>query len=80
MVKGNKQSDQNFFMPLQHTRKSFIARLLNGDGDVLLHEGNKDSDFFRLVRGALIVMKNSHKISMIMEKLPPWKKIAAELC
>jgi type IV pilus assembly protein PilB len=37
------------------------------DGDVIIREGNKDMDFFRLVKGALIVMKQGQKIAKIKE-------------
>lgn len=37
------------------------------DQDVIIHEGNKDSDFYKLVQGALIVMKDGSKISSIQE-------------
>lgn len=37
------------------------------DQDVIIHEGNKDSDFYKLVQGALIVMKDGRKISSIQE-------------
>ena len=55
------------------TKESMPAYLVNPeivqyeDRDVILHEGNKDSDFYRLVQGALIVMKNGRKISTIQE-------------
>ncbi len=37
------------------------------DQDVIIHEGNKDSDFYKLVRGALIEMKDGRKIGSIRE-------------
>ena len=35
------------------------------DGDVIIREGNKDSDFFKLVQGTLIVAKQGRKIAEI---------------
>ena len=37
------------------------------DQDVIIHEGNKDSDFYKLIQGALIEMKDGREISSIRE-------------
>ncbi|MBE0582935.1 MAG: type IV-A pilus assembly ATPase PilB, partial [Desulfofustis sp.] len=37
------------------------------DGDIIIREGNQDNDFFRLVRGALSVVKGGKKIAEITE-------------
>ncbi len=37
------------------------------DGDTIIREGNSDSDFFRLVRGGLSVVKSGKKIAEITE-------------
>ncbi|HHO48135.1 MAG TPA: type IV-A pilus assembly ATPase PilB [Desulfobacteraceae bacterium] len=37
------------------------------DGDVIIQEGNRDSDFFKLVRGKLAVLKGGKKIAEITE-------------
>lgn len=37
------------------------------DKDVIIREGNKDSDFFKLVQGAVIVAKGGKKIAEIVE-------------
>ena len=37
------------------------------DGDVIIREGNKDIDFFKLVQGALYVVKQGKKIGEILE-------------
>jgi len=37
------------------------------DGDVIIREGNTDVDFFKLVRGALHVVKNGRKIAEIAQ-------------
>ncbi len=37
------------------------------DGDVIIREGNKDRDFFKLIRGALTVIKGGKKIAELTE-------------
>jgi type IV pilus assembly protein PilB len=37
------------------------------DGDLIIREGNKDIDFFRLIRGALTVVKGGKKIAELTE-------------
>lgn len=37
------------------------------DGDVIIQEGNKDRDFFRLVRGKVAVLRSGKKIAEITE-------------
>ena len=37
------------------------------DGDVIIQEGNKDRDFFRLIRGKVAVLRSSKKIAEITE-------------
>ncbi|MDO5673375.1 MAG: type IV-A pilus assembly ATPase PilB [bacterium] len=37
------------------------------DGDVIIQEGNKDTDFFRLVRGKVAILRSSKKIAEITE-------------
>ncbi len=37
------------------------------DGDVIIQEGNKDRDFFRLVRGKVAILRSSKKIAEITE-------------
>lgn len=37
------------------------------DGDVIIQEGNKDRDFFKLVRGKVAVLRGSKKIAEISE-------------
>ena len=55
------------------TKEAMPAYLINPDvekyedGDVIIREGNKDKDFFRLVHGALMVVKQGRKIAEIVE-------------
>ena len=55
------------------TKEAMPAYLVNPDveryedGDVIIREGNKDVDFFKLVQGALIVAKQGRKIAEIVE-------------
>jgi len=55
------------------TRESLPAYLVNPDledyedGDVIIREGNTDNDFFMLVRGALMVVKEGKKIGEIAQ-------------
>ena len=55
------------------TKEAMPAYLVNPerayyeDQDVIIHEGNKDTDFYRLVQGALIEMKDGRKIGTIQE-------------
>ena len=37
------------------------------DGDTIIREGNKDNDFFKLIRGALTVVKSGKKIAELTE-------------
>ena len=55
------------------TKEALPAYLVNPDiehyedKDVIIREGNTDSDFFKLVQGALIVAKGGKKIAEIVE-------------
>jgi len=55
------------------TKEAMPAYLVNPDveryedGDVIIHEGNKDIDFFKLVKGSLIVAKQGKKIAQITQ-------------
>ncbi|MCK4469221.1 MAG: type IV-A pilus assembly ATPase PilB [Desulfobacterales bacterium] len=55
------------------TKEALPAYLVNPDiehyedKDVIIREGNKDSDFFKLVQGAVIVAKGGKKIAEIVE-------------
>ncbi|MBL7207920.1 MAG: cyclic nucleotide-binding domain-containing protein, partial [Desulfobacterales bacterium] len=55
------------------TKEALPAYLVNPDienyenNDVIIREGNRDSDFFKLVQGALIVIKGGKKIAEIVE-------------
>lgn len=55
------------------TKEALPAYLVNPDienyenNDVIIREGNRDSDFFKLVQGALIVAKGGKKIAEIVE-------------
>ncbi len=54
-------------------KESLPAYLVNpdveeySDGDVIIREGNKDIDFFKLIRGALNVVKGGKKIAELTE-------------
>jgi type IV pilus assembly protein PilB len=54
-------------------RESLPAYLVNPDvedyedGDMIIREGNKDIDFFKLIRGALTVIKGGKKIAELTE-------------
>lgn len=54
-------------------KESLPAYLVNpdeeeySDGDVVIREGNKDIDFFKLIRGALTVIKGGKKIAEVTE-------------
>ncbi len=54
-------------------KESMPAYLINPDqenyedGDVIIREGNKDIDFFKLIRGALTVVKGGKKIAELTE-------------
>ena len=37
------------------------------DGDIIIQEGNNDTDFFRLIRGKLSVLRSNKKIAAITE-------------
>jgi len=55
------------------TKEALPAYLVNPDvekyedKDVIVREGNKDIDFFKLIHGALIVVKGSKKIAEIVQ-------------
>jgi type IV pilus assembly protein PilB len=55
------------------TKEALPAYLVNPDieryesGDVIIREGNKDVDFFKLVQGALYVVKDGKKIAQIVQ-------------
>ena len=55
------------------TKEALPAYLVNPDieryedGDVIIREGNKDKDFFKLVQGALYVTKQGRKIGEIIQ-------------
>ena len=55
------------------TKESLPAYLANPetihyqDGDVILHEGNRDSDLYKLVQGGLVVTKGGRKIGEILQ-------------
>ncbi len=55
------------------TKEALPAYLVNPDvekyedGDVIVREGNKDIDFFKLIHGALIVVKGGKKIAEIVQ-------------
>ncbi len=55
------------------TKEALPAYLVNPDienyenNDVIIREGNRDSDFFKLVHGTLIVAKGGKKIAEIVE-------------
>ena len=55
------------------TKEALPTYLVNPDiekyenNDVIIREGNKDSDFFKLVQGVLIVIKGGKKIAEIVE-------------
>ncbi len=55
------------------TKEAMPAYLVNPDieryesGDVIIREGNTDADFFKLVQGALYVVKDRKKIAEITE-------------
>ncbi len=54
-------------------KESLPAYLVNPDeehyhdGDVILREGNNDKDFFKLIRGAVAVVKDRKKIAQLTE-------------
>lgn len=55
------------------TKESLPAYLANPetihfqDGDVVVHEGNMDSDLYKLVQGGLVVQKGGRKIGEILQ-------------
>ncbi len=55
------------------TKEALPAYLVNPDieryedGDIIIHEGNQDKDFFKLVQGSLTVSKQGKKIAEITE-------------
>jgi len=55
------------------TEESLPAYLVNPDieryedGDIIIREGNTDKDFFRLVQGAVMVVKDGKKIAEIVQ-------------
>ncbi len=65
------------------TKEAMPAYMVNPDieryedGDVIIHEGNKDKDFFKLVQGSLIVSKQGKKIAEITEPEEYFGEMAA---
>ncbi len=65
------------------TKEAMPAYLVNPDiesyedGDIIIHEGNKDKDFFKLVQGSLIVSKQGKKIAEITEPEEYFGEMAA---
>lgn len=55
------------------TEESLPAYLINpdveqyDDGDVIIHQGNQDIDFFQLIQGTLMVVRDGNKIAEITE-------------
>ena len=49
------------------------------DGDVIIQEGNRDNDFFRLVRGKVAILRSSKKIAEITEPGEYFGEMAAIL-
>ncbi len=49
------------------------------DGDVIIQEGNKDTDFFRLVRGKVAILRSGKKIAEITEPGEYFGEMAAIL-
>lgn len=49
------------------------------DGDIIIQEGNKDKDFFRLIRGKLAVLRSGKKIAEITEPGEYFGEMAAIL-
>ncbi|MCL2341117.1 MAG: type IV-A pilus assembly ATPase PilB [Proteobacteria bacterium] len=50
-----------------------------GDGDVIIQEGNKDKDFFKLIRGKVAVLRAGKKIAEIAEPGEYFGEMAAIL-
>ncbi|NNG00055.1 MAG: Flp pilus assembly complex ATPase component TadA [Desulfobacteraceae bacterium] len=48
-----------------------------GEGEIIIHEGNKDKDFFQLERGAVGVFKGKKKIATITERGEHFGELAA---
>ena len=65
------------------TKEALPAYLINPDieryedGDVIIREGNKDVDFFKLVHGALSVVKQGKKIGQITDPEEYFGEMAA---
>jgi type IV pilus assembly protein PilB len=49
------------------------------DGDVIIQEGNKDKDFFKLIRGKVAVLRSGKKIAEITEPEEYFGEMAAIL-
>ena len=49
------------------------------DGDIIIQEGNNDTDFFRLIRGKLSVLRSNKKIAAITEPGEYFGEMAAIL-
>jgi type IV pilus assembly protein PilB len=70
--KGITSVDEALRRTVAH-RESLPAYLVNPDvedyedGDMIIREGNKDIDFFKLIRGALTVIKGGKKIAELTE-------------
>ena len=69
---GTTSIDEALRRTVAH-KESLPAYLLNpdveeyDDGDVIIREGNTDIDFFKLIRGALTVIKGGKKIAELTE-------------
>jgi type IV pilus assembly protein PilB len=67
------------------TKEAMPAYMVNPDieryedGDIIIHEGNQDIDFFKLVQGQLIVSKQGKKIAEITEPGDYFGEMAAIL-
>jgi len=70
--KGETSVEEALRRPVAHEER-LPAYLINPDveeyedGDVIVREGNRDIDFFRLIRGALTVVKGGKKIAELTE-------------
>jgi len=69
---GITSIDEAFRRTVAH-KESLPAYMVNPDeeqyedGDVIIREGNKDIDFFKLIRGGLTVIKGGKKIAELTE-------------
>ena len=72
VIDGVTSLDEALKRTVAH-KESLPAYLVNPDeevyedGDVVIREGNTDRDFFRLIRGALTVIKGGKKIAELTE-------------